>query len=177
MKSPPALATWLLRITIPESYRALVLSDLADEYRSRTHAARFWYWRQSVRSAIAMSVMELRQSEWQWPLLAVLSGCTLPTLLLDEAWSHVLSQIPLKIGLERGPDFLALQLVVTAIAAFCAGPACARRGTFLWLPIAWISTAFAHAATRGICPNWYHAAAIACVTAGFIRAAKQRRST
>jgi hypothetical protein len=58
MNTPPRLATWLLRVTVPESYQTLILEDLADEYQSRPNP-RIWYCWQSLRSAIAMA-------DWQW---------------------------------------------------------------------------------------------------------------
>jgi hypothetical protein len=158
MNRLPLLAIWLLRATIPEPYLELVLADLVEENRSR-------------RSAVAMSVMQLRQTDWQWPLLAVMAGCTLPILLLDTGWSYILSQIPLKAGLDRGPDFLVCELAVAGGSAVFAGRACRGRGAFLWLPLAWTATT-----VRGICPAWFHVVSEALVTFSLLSGGVRRRA-
>src|SRR5271165_4287263 len=115
MNRPPPLAIWVLRVTVPEPYLELILADLGEENRSRR-----WNWWQCLRSAFAISAMQLKQAEWQWTLLAVVAACTLPMLLVDAGWSYVLSQIPLKAGLNRGLDFLICELAIACCSAMLA---------------------------------------------------------
>ncbi len=55
--NPPGLAVWLLTRRVPADWRDFVLGDLEEEFHQRSAAspaaARRWFWRQTVRCAIA----------------------------------------------------------------------------------------------------------------------------
>jgi putative ABC transport system permease protein len=55
MKSPPALAVWLLTRRLSADWQEFVLGDLEEEFQSRAaaspSAARRWFWRQAIRCA------------------------------------------------------------------------------------------------------------------------------
>ena len=56
-RRPPSLAVWLLTRRVPSEWRDFVLGDLEEEFRERsaesTAGARRWFWRQTLRCAIA----------------------------------------------------------------------------------------------------------------------------
>jgi hypothetical protein len=54
-------------------------------------------------------------------LIGAVLGAALPLLLMDRLWCLVYSQIPLKEGVDRAPEFLAVNLLALCVSAAISG--------------------------------------------------------
>jgi len=78
MNSPPVLASLLLHAVAPPAFAHCVEGDLQEEFSSiqiveRGHlGARWWYWRQVLRSIQPLLASGLRSSNWQISALIIL---------------------------------------------------------------------------------------------------------
>jgi hypothetical protein len=98
-----------------------VLGDLEEEFhQSRRHS--FWYIWQVLRSVAPLLAIRIRAGELTALALRVALGVAFPLALLDRLWSFVYSQIPLKDGLSRAPEHLALNVVCLLICIAIARP-------------------------------------------------------
>jgi hypothetical protein len=91
---------------------AELLGDLREELDERLlegeRWAHAWYAGQILRSL--------------WPiarpsLSAYILGITIPVLALDRLWAFVYSQVPLKVGLERAPEMLGMNVLACFLGA------------------------------------------------------------
>jgi hypothetical protein len=120
---PPLLSQALLFAVAGSEDADCIAGDLEEEFaliqdaRGRA-AARRWYTRQVARSAGALLGLRIRSGEFTQAALLASLGVAGPLLLLDRLWQFIYSQIPLKDGLQRAPQLLALN----ALCA-CAGAA------------------------------------------------------
>ncbi|MDX2152178.1 MAG: hypothetical protein SFV54_15680 [Bryobacteraceae bacterium] len=162
--SPPRGAVLLLRAAVASPHREWVEGDLEEEWRVRQ--SRAWYWRQVVRSVIPLVGMQARSANWEASLLAVFAASAGPILLLDGFWSFILSQVPLRAGVVRGMDYLAMGLWLAGAAGAVAGYACRGRRAFVLAPIAVLFTLLALGAITGVTPFWYRAIITATIGAG-----------
>jgi hypothetical protein len=142
------LASLLLRAVSPR-YAAVVLADLRESVPPHR------FFPELLRSLPPLLAAELcRAHHCRTAGLLVLFSSFVAPVLLDAAWSLILSQVPLKAGLERDADFLVLQLLLTALLALLAGTACSLRGLLLAIPATAVLTAAALSIARGGTPGW-----------------------
>jgi len=186
MNSPPVLASLLLHAVAPHAFAHCVEGDLQEEFSSiqiveRGHlGARWWYWRQVLRSIQLLLASGLRSSNWQISALIILLATAGEMVVLDAWWSFILSQIPLKEDNVRGIGYLTASLVLTLILSTAAGSRFTLRGLALALPAAAIFSLLGVSAIRGIVPAWFAILTIAANFVGLyagsrIRHARQRR--
>jgi len=135
--------------------------DLIEEYglvcRERGPAAAgLWYTSQVLRSAIPFLTLRVRTGEFAEALARSIAGILVPVLLLDRLWTFAYSQIPLKDGVARSPELLAVNLACAALGAglFRPSPALASLAAAAAL---WTSVSAA--------PLWYAASAMAAAPA------------
>jgi hypothetical protein len=127
---PPWLSQALLVAVAGSCEAECIAGDLEEEFAimqnsSGRTAARRWYTWQVARSVCALLQLRIRSGEFTQAVLIASLGVAAPLLLLDRLWQFVYSQIPLKDGLHRAPEFLALNaFCVCACAAFVG--ACAE---------------------------------------------------
>jgi len=149
---PPAVARLLLIAMAGEHQAEFVAGDLHEEFlllcaaRGRQAGSR-WYRSQVLRSVAMLLALRFRSGEALHLMAAAILAVAMPLLLLDRLWRFVYSNIPLKDGLQRAPEFRIVNLVcVCACAAVCGSlahtvhravgvaVACAVAATFaLWL--------------------------------------------
>jgi hypothetical protein len=133
-----------------------VLGDLDAEFELRGGPV-LWYWRQALYSVFALTLMNLRRSEWECGLLAIFLASAAPILFMDMWWRYILCHVPLKADFTRGGDFAAISLAYSAAVSFCAGAVCTVRGLRLAIPLAWAFALLGEAATHSIFPAWFTA--------------------
>jgi hypothetical protein len=120
---PPRLAQALLTAAAGPCEAEYVAGDLEEEFAMVREArglaaARRWYAWQVARSVCALLQLRIRSGEFTQAVLIASLGVAGPLLLLDRLWQFVYSQIPLKDGLRRAPEFLLFNaLCVCACAA------------------------------------------------------------
>jgi hypothetical protein len=125
---PPAIARALLAAVAGESWAECVAGDLEEEFAERCHArdraagARWYLW-QVIRSVAPLVRLRLRSGELRQTAAIALASVAVPLLLLDRLWSFVYSQIPLKDGTGRAPEFLAVNVLAVCAGAALAGAA------------------------------------------------------
>jgi hypothetical protein len=136
---PPLLAQSFLMAIAGPNEAEYVAGDLEEEFATirearGSAAARRWYASQVARSVCALLQLRVRSGELTQVVLIASLGVAVPLLLLDRLWQFVYSQIPLKDGLHRAPEFLVFNaFCVCACAAVlgawagskCAGSKCA----------------------------------------------------
>jgi len=102
--APPRGAGWLLLLLYPEPLSAAVAGDLEEEFHERrahkgAAAARRWYWRQVLLSAGPAARRRLAKGDAVALAAIVLAGFG-ALWLMTEVGRFVLSQVPLKTGVE-----------------------------------------------------------------------------
>jgi hypothetical protein len=91
---------------------AEMLGDLREELDQRLLAGERW--------AHAWFAGQILRSLWpiaRPALSACILGITVPVLALDRLWTFVYSQVPLKVGLERAPEMLAINVLACFLGA------------------------------------------------------------
>jgi hypothetical protein len=119
----------------------------------------------------------MRSGELRQTMLVALLGVAVPLLLLDRLWSFVYSQIPLKDGIGRAPEFLAINVLSVCLGAAMVG--CTRKSRQ-----ATTATALATAAAAGLAmwasagsaPALYTTLVLSIAPAGSLIAFVLRRS-
>jgi hypothetical protein len=110
---PPAFASWLLVALAGERLAEVIAGDLEEEFALRDpRGASGWYLSQVLRSAIPLLSIRTPQTA-----LTALLTVAMPVLLLDRLWSFIYSQIPLKDGLYRAPEFLIVNLILVCVCS------------------------------------------------------------
>jgi hypothetical protein len=123
---PPRLAQTLLMAVAGPCEAEFVAGDLEEEFGMVREArggaaARRWYAWQVARSVCALLQLRVRSGELTQVALIASLGVAAPLLLLDRLWQFVYSQIPLKDGLQRAPEFLALNALCVCLCAAVLG--------------------------------------------------------
>jgi hypothetical protein len=123
---PPLLAYALLMAIAGPCEAEYIAGDLEEEFAivrkaSGRAAARRWYTRQVARSVCALLQLRIRSGEFTQAALMAGLGVAAPLLLLDRLWQFVYSQIPLKEGLERAPEFLLFNVLTACACAAILG--------------------------------------------------------
>ena len=172
---PPRLARWLVRIACPTRDLPYVLGDLDAEFELRGGPV-FWYWRQALYSALSLTLMSLRRSEWECGLLAIFLASAAPILFIDAWWRYILCHVPLKAGLSRGADFAVISLAYSAAVSLCAGAVCTVRGLRLAIPLAWAFALLGQAATHSIFPAWFTAGSLLTIALSLAAGARVREA-
>jgi hypothetical protein len=140
---PPLLAQTVLMLVAGPGEAEYVAGDLEEEFAIVREArggaaARRWYAWQVARSVCALLQLRVRSGELTQVVLIASLGVGAPLLLLDRLWQFVYSQIPLKDGLHRAPEFLVFN-------ALCACACAAVLGA--WAASSW-------AASKWAASNW-----------------------
>jgi hypothetical protein len=123
---PPALARLLLVALAGEHQAEFVAGDLHQEFlllcddRGPQAAAR-WYRSQVLRSASTLLTLRFPSGEALRLMAAAVLAVAMPLLLLDRLWRFVYSNIPLKDGLRRAPEFWIVNLVCVCVCAAVCG--------------------------------------------------------
>ncbi len=117
---PPMLARALLAAVAGEAEAECVAGDLEEEF-GQLSRSRGWYLSQVIRSVWPLLLLRARSGELSRLLIGAVLGAALPLLFLDRLWRLVYSQIPLKEGLDRAPEFLAVNLVALCVSAAISG--------------------------------------------------------
>ena len=155
------LARILLLAAAGEEYAEHVAGDLEEEFRSirslrGAWAGHRWYAWQVVRSVLPLLNMRARSGELTPVLLCASFGVAFPLLLLDRLWSFVYSQIPLKDGLHRAPEFLAVNALSASIGAAIGGAGTtSMRSAAIRAAAAAVSAGFALWLSAGAAPAIY----------------------
>jgi hypothetical protein len=123
---PPLLAQTLLMAVAGPCQFESVAGDLEEEFAllretSGSAAARRWYAWQVVRSVGALLQLRVRSGEFTQVALIASLGVAAPLLLLDRLWQFVYSQVPLKDGLNRAPEFLVFNGLCACASAAVLG--------------------------------------------------------
>jgi hypothetical protein len=109
---PPGVADWLLRLFVQAHQAPQILGDLREEFsalasRTRLRYARWWYWRQTLKTVPHLFYAQLAQKPWQ-----ALATVGIGTILL---W---LTNLP-HIAIERNyyptdwPEWLRFAWILT----------------------------------------------------------------
>jgi hypothetical protein len=123
---PPLLSQALLMAVAGSCEADCIAGDLEEEFAMIRDArggadARRWYTWQVARSVCALLGLRIRSGEFIQVVLIASLGVAAPLLLLDRLWQFVYSQIPLKDGLHRAPEFLALNALCACACAALLG--------------------------------------------------------
>jgi hypothetical protein len=123
---PPLLAHALLMAIAGPCEAEYIAGDLEEEFAivrktSGATAAGRWYTWQVARSVCALLQLRIRSGELTQVVLMASLGVAAPLLLLDRLWRFVYSQIPLKDGLERAPEFLVVNALCGCACAAILG--------------------------------------------------------
>ncbi|MGA3238427.1 MAG: permease prefix domain 2-containing transporter [Bryobacteraceae bacterium] len=123
---PPLLAQSLLMAVAGPNEAEYIAGDLEEEFAMirearGSAAARRWYAWQVARSVCALLQLRVRTGELTQVMLIASLGVGAPLLLLDRLWQFVYSQIPLKDGLHRAPEFLAFNAFCVCACAAILG--------------------------------------------------------
>ena len=111
-------------------------------------------------------VGELRAAEWEITAFALILSTWGQIVVIDRWWSFVLSQIPFKEDIMRGPTYAAIGLAIAFFCTMIAGTRSTARGLILAMPACVLFTMFGLAASWGITPVWFAMAITACNMAG-----------
>ena len=162
----------LLLHTVSPRYAAVILADLRESVPPHR------FWRELLRSLPPVFTAELRRADCRASALLTLLSSFAAPLLIDSAWSAILSHIPLKDRLARNADFLILHIFLTALLALMTGAFSTPRAQLLAIPASTVLTTAALSLTRGTTPACF-AVALIFTTALFtsIGACKLRRQT
>jgi hypothetical protein len=179
--TPPRLAVLLLRVSCVSNDFPWVIAELEEEYAQHilpghdVTTARRWFWRQAARSVGALAMKGLRGGEWEFALLFILLASAGPAVLMEAWWGYLLSLIPYKAGLMRGPDFLAVSLALHGCLGIFAGALCTPRGLMLGIPAAWLFALLGQTAARSLTVPWFSAGTLGVLTMSMVAGAYGRR--
>jgi hypothetical protein len=144
--------------------------------RDRAAGAR-WYLRQVIRSVVPLLGLRMRSVELPQAMLAALVSVAIPLLLLDRLWCFVYSQIPLKDGMGRAPELLAVNVLSVCMGAAIVGFTRRSRPAERTAALATsIAAGFALWASAGAAPLLYSALVVLVAPASYLLAFKRRRS-
>jgi len=123
---PPLLAQALLFAAAGPSEAEYIAGDLEEEFAiireaGGRAAARRWYSWQVARSVCALLQLRIRSGELTQAVLIASLCVAAPLLLLDRLWRFVYSQIPLKDGLHRAPEYLIFNALCVCTCAAALG--------------------------------------------------------
>jgi hypothetical protein len=138
---PPLLAQTLLMVVAGPGEAEYIAGDLEEEFAiireaGGPAAARRWYAWQVARSVCALLQLRVRSGELTQVVLIASFCVGAPLLLLDRLWRFVYSQIPLKDGLDRAPEFLIFNALCACASAAVLGARAASRSRALALAFA-----------------------------------------
>jgi hypothetical protein len=178
--SPPVLARMLLAAAAGEN-EAEYVADLHEEFLClcATHGARAgrrWYSRQVVLSLFSLWGLRMRNGEIAHVVAAAGLGVTLPLLLLDRLWSFAYSLIPLKVGLDRAPALLAVNVVIACVLAGLCGASANnfRRALAIGMAVA-AASGFAVWGSAAAAPGSYFWSLVICAPAATFAAFQGKR--
>jgi hypothetical protein len=179
---PPVIARALLLAVAGEAWAECVAGDLEEEFRQvcqardRAAGARWYVW-QVVRSVAPLLGLRMRSGELRQTMLAALVGVAVPLLLLDRLWCFVYSQIPLKDGIGRAPEFLAVNVLSVCVGAAIVGCTRKSRQAIVATALATAAAAgFAMWASAGAAPAQYSGLVLLVAPASSLIAFVRRRS-
>lgn len=178
---PPLLARSLLAAIAGETEAECVAGDLEEEYAGLSpQLSRFamnrWYVSQVLRSLLPLLRLRVRSGELSAVLLGPVLGAALPLLLLDRLWRLVYSQIPLKDGVDRAPEFLAVNLLALCVSAAVSGSHMrSMRQAFVRALVAGAAAGAALAASAGSTPAAYALLVLLVAPAGSMFGSVLRR--
>jgi hypothetical protein len=123
---PPLLAQAVLMAVAGPCEAEYIAGDLEEEFALIRKtigpaAAGRWYTWQVARSVCALLQLRIRSGEFTQVALLASLGVAAPLLLLDRLWRFVYSQIPLKDGLDRAPEFLVVNALCGCACAAILG--------------------------------------------------------
>jgi hypothetical protein len=129
---PPLLAQSLLMVVAGSGEAEYIAGDLEEEFAliwetGGRAAARRWYAWQVTRSVCALLQLRVRSGELTQVVLIASLCVAVPLLMLDRIWRFVYSQIPLKDGLDRAPEFLIFNALCACACAAVLGTWAASR--------------------------------------------------
>jgi len=164
-----------------EAEAECVAGDLEEEFshvceaRGRTAGSRWYVW-QVIRSVAPLLGLRVRSGELTQIVLVAAMAVALPMLLLDRLWCFVYSQIPLKDGLDRAPEFLAIDVILVCLCAAIAGSkATSVAGAATAVAVS-IAASFALWASASAAPAAYAVLVVMAAPAGSWAAFAWRRS-
>jgi hypothetical protein len=129
---PPVFARTLLVALAGAAEAECVAGDLEEEFAilleslGRRGAVR-WYFSQVLRSAWPLFQLRIQSGEFTQIALLSAFGISAPLLALDKLWQFVYSRVPLKDGLERAPQLLAVNGLAVCACALLVGALPAPR--------------------------------------------------
>jgi hypothetical protein len=128
---PPLFARALLFALAGAAEAECVAGDLEEEFAMLrglrgSWAATRWYSWQVLRSAGPLLQLRIRAGEFTQAALLAAFGIALPLIALDRLWQFVYSRVPLKDGLDRAPQLLALNALAVCACAALIGSWCAE---------------------------------------------------
>ena len=162
---PPAWAQWVLWAVAGENEAEFVAGDLHEEFELRCAAeglpaASRWYIGQVLRSAAALVSLRFRSGEAAHLVASALVAVAMPLLGLDRLWSFVYSNIPLKDGLSRAPEFWVANLLCVFVCAALCGSMAHSVSRAVRVALA--------AAVGAACALWFSRAVVPMVYAGMV---------
>ena len=178
---PPLYARALLFAVAGQTEAECVAGDLEEEFphvclAHGRGAGNRWYAWQVFRSVLPLLGLRMRSGE----LTGIVLGAALvalPLLLLDRLWCFVYSQIPLKDGLDRAPEFLAVNVIAVCVCAAIAGwRTKSVAGTWGRAVVASIAAGLAVWASAGGAPAAYGLLVMVAAPAGSLATFVWRRS-
>ena len=111
-------------------------------------------------------------------IVGAVLGAALPLLLMDRLWRLVYSQIPLKDGVDRAPEFLAVNLLALCVSAAISGSHTrSMRPAFVKAVFACAAAGAALAASAGSTPAAYAFLVLLLAPAGSMFGCLLRRLT
>ena len=166
MRKPPQLAQALLRAAAPQPLGQFITSDLEEEFNMQEPAtANIWYWRQVLGSGVPLAGVQFRQSNWEVAALALVLATWGQIFAIDRLWCFVLSQVPLKEDITRGPVYAAICLGIAFFCTLVAGTRCTSRGLIFAAPACLCLTILGLIASCGVTPKWFDLAMPLCTMA------------
>lgn len=178
---PPRAAMWLLRLVSCDGDWRWLIAELETEYTRHMlpdrglRRANRWFWSQSLRSLGAMAMRSLKEGEWEYALFLILLASAGPSVLMEAWWGYLLSLVPAKASLVRGPDFLALSMAAHAVLGAAAGTLCTPKGLLLGIPAAWVFALLGQSAARSLTPPWFWTAVLFVLALSLAAGAGMRR--
>ena len=174
---PPLLARALLAAVAGEAEAECVAGDLEEEFGELSRN-RCWYVSQVMRSLWPLLLLRVRSGELSRLLLGAVLGGALPLLLMDRLWRLVYSQIPLKDGVDRAPEFLAVNLLALCVSAAISGSHTrSMRPAFVKAVFACAAAGATLAASAGSTPAAYALLVLLLAPAGSMFGCLLRRFT